>query len=1042
MVHPRPPRVPLPGLLSVLILLCAKSLPASWLAHPTGGGDRALRMRRVDTSNLLDCAAGQWKTLPDPARFAAAGAGSVAGSLWTPIGPEPIHELGCCGSTIEFDANGRVNSIAVHPSDPNRLYLGSAGGGIWRSNDGGSTWTPLTDSQPSLGIGSSHAIAIDPNDPDILYAGTSNFALLAQSQPRPIDFAQSRGILKSTDGGDSWLVLGSGIPSGNNGNAQALFSNTEITTILVDPSNSDALYLSAGRGGFPTVDGGLFFSTDAGVTWTPGTDGAGIAESLVLDTSSPAASRILYAGLYQKGVRKSTDGGQSWTAVLDATTQAVIDAGATGFTKVMVSLAPTSSPPNPDGQVLYAALLVGGKAMFFENTKGGASDGWQRKNAIIVGPTGFGPFVGGAFSDMVVDPASPGDGVNDRILYGGETQWLSKDSGDTFSEIGQIHGTHGDHQTFLVVPQSGTTSTLYIGDDGGIWKSGDEGATWTGTSEPGSPATINAGGLQIGTFYALSVKQDATASETLGGMQDSGRGRMTGSVTWTGTSNDGIDVLFEKMAPDVAYSVENCGPSDCLLKSTDSGANFSDITPSTIPASDRAVFQNRLAVDPNNAGYVYFGGSNGSVYRSLDGAGTFQMIGQPAAGQYVASLDVAAGDSNRLVIATNLFTPGGAANAVSNGVFVTRGALDSAPTFGNLTAGLPTRFVTRVAFDPSDPDVVYATLAGFGATTAIPGHVFRRTLTAAGWTDISPPVDVPVNALALDGTSVPTVLYIGTDLGVLRTVDAGASWEVVDDIHLPNAAVSDLDINLQAGVMRAATWGRGVFELVPPTGPVIDVAPAALDFGETCAVTGADRTIDVSNVGTQDLVVLSVERLAGSPSFSVNPSPATPLTLGAGAHAAFTVQYTPPVPGGPESAIVRIASNDPLAPFVDVPATGALETTPPTITGVTATPAVLWPPSHKMKTVGLQAAVTDNCDTSVAQSCEIILVESNEPIEGTGDGDTSPDWVITGNLTARLRAERAGSGSGRIYSLTVRCTDSAGNSSTGVAHVLVPLEGP
>jgi HYDIN/CFA65/VesB-like, Ig-like domain len=732
------------------------------------------------------------------------------------------------------------------------------------------------------------------------------------------------------------------------------------------------------------------------------------------------------------------DGGQTWTSVLDATTQAVIDAGATGFSKVMVSLAPTASPPNPSGQVLYAALLVGGKAKFFQNTNGGAPANWSQKNAVVVGPASFGPFVGGPFSDMIVDPASPGDGVNDRILYGGETQWLSKDSGDTFSEIGQIHGTHGDHQTFLAVPQAGSPSILYIGDDGGIFKSTDEGATWTGTSEPGSPATINAGGLQIGTFYALSVKQDATASQTLGGMQDSGRGHATGTVTWTGTSNDGIDVIFDKLSVDTAYSLENCGPVDCLLKSTNSGGIFTDVTPGTIPASERGLFQNRLAVDPNNAGYLYFGGSNGSVFRSLDAAGSFQSMGQPAPGQYVASLDVAPGDSNRLVIAANRFTGTDPASAVPHRVFVTVDALDATPTFDNLTDGLPTRFITRVAFDPTDPDVIYATLAGFGATTAVPGHVFRRTLGDAGWTDISPPVDVPVNALALDGTSVPTILYVGTDLGVLRSVDGGSSWEVVDDIHLPNAAVSDLDLNLTAGVLRAATWGRGVFELAAAEGPVIAVAQAELAFGETCPAGGADRTIDVSNVGTQPLLIQSVTHLSGSPAFTVLPSPATPLTLPPGGQAAFTVHFVPTTPGVTESAFIRIATNDPLAPFVDLLASGTLETQPPVISSLTATPDSLLPPNHKMRNVVLNVAVTDNCDTAIAESCRIVSVTSNEPVEGTGDGDTAPDWEITGDLTARLRAERAGSGPGRIYTITVECTDSAGNAASRTSTVTVP----
>src|SRR6185369_12375528 len=191
--------------------------------------------------------------------------------------------------------------------------------------------------------------------------------------------------------------------------------------------------------------------------------------------------------------------------------------------------------------------------------------------------------------------------------------------------------------------------------------------------------------------------------------------------------------------------------------------------------------------------------------------------------------------------------------------------------------------------------------------------------------------------------------------------------------------------------------------------------------------------IDVTNVGTQPLTVFSVQRLFGSSSFSVLASPQTPVTLGPGEHVAFTVRYSPVAPSAPEAASIRIASNDPGAPSVDLMATGSLETTPPVISAVTPSPAVLKPPNHKMRAVTLGVDVADDCDAAVAQSCRIVSIASSEPVEGTGDGDTAPDWEITGNLTARLRAERAGSGPGRTYTLTVECTDSAGNSATGQA---------
>jgi hypothetical protein len=113
-----------------------------------------------------------------------------------------------------------------------------------------------------------------------------------------------------------------------------------------------------------------------------------------------------------------------------------------------------------------------------------------------------------------------------------------------------------------------------------------------------------------------------------------------------------------------------------------------------------------------------------------------------------------------------------------------------------------------------------------------------------------------------------------------------------------------------------------------------------------------------------------------------------------------------------------------------------VDTTPPVIGTVTATPNVLWPPNHQMVPVSVSVSMTDICDP--APVCKIVSVSSNEPVDGLGDGDTAPDWEITGNLTVNLRAERAGEGSGRVYTNTVACTDASGNSSTQTVAVTVP----
>ena len=225
-----------------------------------------------------------------------------------------------------------------------------------------------------------------------------------------------------------------------------------------------------------------------------------------------------------------------------------------------------------------------------------------------------------------------------------------------------------------------------------------------------------------------------------------------------------------------------------------------------------------------------------------------------------------------------------------------------------------------MVFDPVDPTVLYAVVTGFDAGSG--QNVFRTTIGATSWTNISPQLDLPCGAIAVDGTTTPTTLYVGTDLGVIRSVDGGASWSVLDDIHFPRVPVFDLAFNAQAGVLRAATYGRGVFEFKKPAGPAVALnLQDGLAFGTVCSGPKY-LTLKIYNVGAADLVITSVQRLVGSTDFTVAPAPGTPLVIPPGDEVDFTIIFTPSVTGVNETATIRIISNDPTAPFVDVSATG------------------------------------------------------------------------------------------------------------------------
>ena len=145
---------------------------------------------------------------------------TLVGTVWAPRGPSPMSE----GARQD---NGLTSAIAVHPNDPNIVYQGTAGGGVWRTLDGGTTWKPIFDRQLALGIGEPQGIAIDPNDSSTVYIGTSG-RVTPQS---------AAGLYKSTDGGSTVVRLGSGFPAGNVGNANQFFTQS-INVIIVDPTAS------------------------------------------------------------------------------------------------------------------------------------------------------------------------------------------------------------------------------------------------------------------------------------------------------------------------------------------------------------------------------------------------------------------------------------------------------------------------------------------------------------------------------------------------------------------------------------------------------------------------------------------------------------------------------------------------------------------------------------------------------------------------------------------------------------------------------------
>jgi photosystem II stability/assembly factor-like uncharacterized protein len=825
---------------------------------------------------------------------------SLKGTVWTPIGPSPIDEGG-------NGDNGLVTAIAPHPTNPNILYIGTAGGGVWKSEDQGKHWTPLFDRQMSLAIGENAALAIDPSNPDTIYAGTSGRLIFRTFSSDTGTFTPVQvGIYKSTDGGASWILLGSGFPANNNGNANR-FAGQECNVLIVDPANSNVLYLAASTG--------LYVSRDGGQNWTQGSGVFVDTRTLALDATSPVNARILYAGVTGQGIFKSTDGGNTWNAILSGATAVLANAlcpappciPPRSFGMFVVALAPPASPPNPAGiQVLYATMEGNPTSAgapnpvgIFVSTNQGAT--WTQQGGGGIATTTY----GGYCLVMAVDPASPGDGVHDILYFGDIFQSVSKDSGNTFSGIS---GTHADtHALGFIRRPSPATSIALIGCDGGIFISLDTGSSWS---------SLNSGGLQTGLFYNIDVRPDSTASVTVGALQDNSLETTAGAsgLGWNAGGADGFAIKYDSGIASQVYGCENSGAnSTAILLSTDDGQSYSSITPWSGP-SDTGIYIAPIGTDPNTGGIVYALGSQ-NLWQTQNGGGSWRNI-FPNVGGGGNDINVATTNGNNVVIAV------GTSVFVSTNALAATIGLPAGVTFKNITRNLPTRNVARVAFDPADPSTVYAVLGGLGPPGGGPssGHVFRTTITSPSWTDISPPLNIPFSALALDGSDTPTTIYAGTEFGVLRSVDLGQTWYILDDIHFPHVPV--MSLALHNGVLRAGTYGRGVFGFTKPVGPSIAVnLQNHLKFGTICS-RPEYLTLEIFNVGVSDLVINSVQRLMGSGDFTVLSTPGTPVIVAPGEDIEFTVQYLPTVSGTLETAIIRISSNDPMAPFVDLPATG------------------------------------------------------------------------------------------------------------------------
>lgn len=735
-------------------------------------------------------------------------------TTWTPIGPQPTSNT---GSSVGF-SSGRVSAVAVDPTNANRIYIGGAQGGIWRSTDGGNNWTPLTDDRESLAIGS---IAIAPSNPQTIYVGTGEAT-------NSIGSYYGAGILKSTNGGDTWTQLGQSTFVGPFGVAFMPGGGARVGSLAVHPTNPQ-LVLAGVQINTGLPDAGIYCSDDGGVTWTRVLEGA-VGTEVVYDPTPPSSTAYAalgrIAGDAQNGVYRSTAANQpcasqvgTWQLRSGSGATALPTGTATGRTEIAIA------PSNP--QILYASIsnAVGNSADLlgmFKTTDGGAT--WN--------PLGTGaPFSGTAsfcssqcFYDQVIK-VHPNDA---NVVYAGgaaNAHFFTRSTNGGTVWTPALAGANGNRlhvdQHAFAFAVSGATVRLIVGNDGGVWSSDVTDAVSGAINWTNHNANLN-----ITQFYPGHSMAPATVDIGFGGTQDNGSQKFTGNLQWERIlGGDGGWTAIDPSTPGTVYAT--C-QFICINKSTASGNIGTFVTVETgINANDPVQFIAPLIIDAAMPNRLYFG--TDKVYQTIDGATSWTAI-SPSLGGEITTIAVAPSNS-AFVYAGNEF----------GDVFVSTNVGNGTPaSFPSMSVGLPSRSIRQIAVDPIDPMTAYVTFSGFsgfGGDTS--GHVFKTDNGGISWTDISvapfsttPLPNTPVNDIVID-PNIPGTLYVGTDVGVFVTPDGGLNWMTLQS-GFPNVAVLGLKLH-PSRILRAGTHGRGMWDLQLPAGnatfQIQSLAPSNVNAG-------------------------------------------------------------------------------------------------------------------------------------------------------------------------------------------------------------------
>ncbi|MHC4065140.1 MAG: hypothetical protein ACYSUI_11675 [Planctomycetota bacterium] len=667
---------------------------------------------------------------------------------WVELGPAPITNGGY---------TGRISAVACSPTDADKYFVAAADGGVWRTTNGGASWTPLTESLPTAAMG---ALAMDPTDENVLYAGTGEANFANHSR-------YGLGLYRTHDGGETWEHL-----------AEGTFAGRCFSRIVVDPANPAVLYAAVTHaGGFPAAVAarghpqtwgalGVFKSTDSGATWTHLTNRlpALSATDLAIDPSNP---QVLYAaigdifGQSNNGIYRSIDGGASW---------AKLSGGLPTINVGRISLA--ISPSNP--MVLYSihtntATATGGGAStidVYKTSNGGMS--WTPQNS-----GNFQASYGWYLSTAIVHPTD-----SNTVVVGGLTLLRSTNGGGNWFDRTPPHvDMHA-----LAWDAAGR---LVVGDDGGIHRTNDLGNSWTSHND----------GLGCIQFYAGLSLSPADPDYVYGGTQDNGTlYRPSAGMSWTHLlGGDGGYTGVRPAHPNYVFA-EYQGSGN-LYRSTNYGSGMS-YSGSGISSGDRNCFLPPFAINPDNDVEMLYG-THRVYYSSSAGSSWSVRSGDLSnGGGAIRCLVLAPSVPQTVYAVTN---DGNVQVSTDFGISWTL-SLAAVP-------GWP-RTTRQIAVDPDDDQRAILAVSNFGLD-----QLLLTEDRGTSWTPIDGDLpDIPVNTVAIASWVDHNIFYAGTDAGVYLSVNGGQNWTRLG-ANLPNAPVIDLIVDPANKRLLAGTQGRGAWTI-------------------------------------------------------------------------------------------------------------------------------------------------------------------------------------------------------------------------------------